>query len=117
MTKQSTFPAVFAYLIPIIGWLYVYLFQRKNPSAIFHLRQSIGLVLFLLGTLLAWAVVAYVLAIIPYLAVLSVTLFTIVIAAYVFGVVAWVKGMLNAFNDQSIPLPIFGKWASRLPIQ
>lgn len=54
MSKQSPFPAVIAYLIPVVGWLYVYLFQRKNTLAVFHLRQSIGLVLFLIGSLVVW---------------------------------------------------------------
>ncbi len=59
MSKQSPFPAVIAY-IPVIGWLYVYCFQRKNPLAVFHLRQSVGLVLFLIGTLVVWAIVGLV---------------------------------------------------------
>ncbi len=116
MSKQSSFPAVIAY-IPIIGWLYVYLFNRKNTFAVYHLRQSIGLALFLVGTLLVWSIVAYLLALIPYMAVVSVSLFTIVMVAYLFGVIAWILGILNALKNESTPLPLFGQWASRLPIQ
>lgn len=115
MNTQSPIPAVIAY-IPVLGWLYVYLTQRKNPLAVFHLRQSVGLVLFLIGALVVWAVVGYLLAIIPYMAIFSAALFTIVIAAYIFGFVTWIMGIVNAFKGQSMPLPIFGRWASRLPI-
>lgn len=115
MNKPSPFPALIAY-IPIIGWLYVYLLQRKNSLAVFHLRQSVGLFLFLVATFIIWAVVAYVLAIIPYMAVFSVALFNIVIAFYLFGVVAWIMGILNALKNKSAPLPFFGQWANRLPI-
>ena len=115
MSKSSPFPAFIAY-IPVIGWLYVYLTQRKNPFAVFHLRQSVGLFLFLIATFVVWAVVAYLLALIPYMAVFSAALFTIVIAFYIFGCVAWIAGMLNALNNRSNPLPFFGQWANRLPI-
>jgi uncharacterized membrane protein len=115
MSNNSPIPALLAY-IPIVGWLYVYFTQRKNPLAVFHLRQSIGLFLFLVATFVVWAVVAYLIAFIPYMAVFSVALFTIVIAFYIFGVVAWVTGILNALKNRSTPLPVFGQWANRLPI-
>jgi uncharacterized membrane protein len=115
MSKASPVPALFAY-IPIIGWIYVYLLQRNNPLAIFHLRQSVGLVFFLVITFVIWAVVGYLIALIPYMAVFSVGLFTIVMAFYIFGVVAWVIGIINALNNKSTPLPLLGQWANRLPI-
>ena len=117
MNRPSRLPAVLAYLIPVIGWLYVLFFQRKNSFAVYHLRQSIGLCLFLLGALAGWAAIAWVLAWIPYAAVLSIALFAIVIAAYVFGVLAWILGLVNALSDRLAPLPLFGQWASRLPIR
>lgn len=116
MSKQSPLPAFIAYLIPIVGWLYVFLFQRKNTLAVFHLRQAIGLALFLVGVFAGWAVVAYLIAIIPVMAVVSVALFSIVIAAFIFGFVAWIGGMLNALRSQATLLPLIGAWASRLPI-
>jgi len=115
MTQYAVFPAVIAY-VPILGWLYVYLMERKNTLALFHLRQSIGLFVFLVGVFIGWAVIAYALALIPFMAVISVSLFAIVIAAYIFGAVAWVMGILNAFKRTLSPLPLFGRWANRLPI-
>lgn len=106
-----------AYLVPVLGWLYVYLFQRRNPLALFHLRQSIGLGLFLLLALVAWAVVAWLLSWIPLLATLAVALFGLVILAIIYGVIAWIIGIMNASSGQQIPLPGIGNRADRLPIK
>ncbi len=112
---SSRLSAAIAY-IPVIGWLYVFLAQRDNPLAVFHLRQSIGLFVFLIAVLLFWVIVAYALAWIPLMGAVSVALFTIVIVAYVYGALALVMGLLNALGNRSAPLPVFGYWASRLPI-
>jgi uncharacterized membrane protein len=115
MNGRSRFPAVAAYL-PVIGWLYVYFFQRRNALAVYHLRQSIGLFLFLVGALVGWAVIAWVLAWIPYMGVVGIALFAIVITAYLFGIMVWIWGLFNALSKRMVPLPGFGRWASRLPI-
>lgn len=116
MSQASRFPAVFAY-IPVVGWLYVLLLQRQNRFAVFHVKQSIGLFLFLLATLIIWAIVAWLLAWIPYVAAVSAGLFTLVIAAYLYGFVAWILGIINALRNRQTQLPWFGAWASRLPIR
>jgi uncharacterized membrane protein len=117
MNMSSRLPAVLVYLLPVLGWLYVFFFQRRNSLALYHLRQAIGLVVFLIVTLIAWAVVGWLLAWIPYFAVLSIALFALVVSAYVYGIVAWLVGIYNALSDRESPLPLFGRWASRLPIQ
>ena len=117
MDRPSRFPAIFAYLIPVIGWLYVFFFERKNELAIYHLKQSIGLVLFLAGTLIGWGIVNWLLFWIPYMDLLGISLFTLVIAAYIYGIAAWILGMINASNNRMTPLPLFGVWANRLPIR
>ena len=117
MSMSSRLPAVLAYLLPILGWLYVYFFQRKNSLALYHLRQAIGLVVFLIVTLIAWGVVGWLLAWIPYLDVLSIALFALVVGAYFYGIVVWLFGIYNALCARQSPLPAFGQWASRLPIK
>jgi uncharacterized membrane protein len=116
MTNLSTRLSAAAAYIPVIGWLYILLTQRSNPLAVFHLRQAVGLCLFLIGALATWAVVAYVLAWLPLMVVVSVALFTVVIAAYVYGAVAWIIGLTNALRNRKVTLPVFGRWANRLPI-
>jgi uncharacterized membrane protein len=115
--QSSRLPAILAYLLPVIGWLYVFFFQRKNSLAMYHLRQSIGLILFLAAMAVGWAVIGWVLAWIPYLGIFSIALFSIVIVAYLYGSVAWIMGLINAFRARQTPLPLFGQWASRLPIR
>src|SRR5262245_57941813 len=117
MSQPSRLPAILVYLLPIVGWLYVFLFQRQNRLAIFHLKQAIGLVLFLITALAVWAVVAWLLALIPLMATISVGLFTLVMAVYFYGFVAWIFGMINAANNRLVTLPGFGDWANRLPLQ
>jgi uncharacterized membrane protein len=116
MNRLSRLPAVLTYLVPVIGWLYVIFFQRKNSLAIFHLKQSIGLVLFLATTAASWVLIGWALAWIPYVAVLSIALFAIVLVAFIYGFVAWLLGLSNALSARMAPLPLFGEWASRLPI-
>jgi uncharacterized membrane protein len=116
MNRPPRLPAVLAYLVPVIGWIYVLFFHRKNSLAVYHLKQSIGLILFLVATASSWAVIGWVLAWIPYMAVLSMALFAIVLVAFIYGFVAWILGLSNALRARLAPLPLFGQWASRLPI-
>jgi hypothetical protein len=115
MKEYSRFPAVLAYL-PVIGWLYVYFSKRNNVLAIYHLKQSIGLILFLIATFVGWVVIAWLIAWIPYMVALSAALFAIVFAAYLYGFVATIMGVINALRYRMVPLPGFGRRAERLPI-
>ena len=116
MKTSSRVPAVLAYLLPVLGWLYVIFFQRRNSLAMYHLRQAIGLVVFLVVTLIVWGVVGWLLAWIPFLDVLSIALFALVVGAYFYGIVAWLFGIYYALSERESPLPLFGRLASRLPI-
>ena len=58
--------AFIAYLLPILGWLYVILFQRKDAFVVFHTKQAIGLFLFLIIAFGGWAIIGYILAWIPF---------------------------------------------------
>ena len=109
-------PALLAYL-PVVGWLYVFFLQRQNSLAMYHLKQSIGLLMFVIAVLLGWLVVAWVLAWIPFAFVFGIGLFALVIVAYLCSVVILLMGLRNALNAQQTPLPVFGGWASRLPIR
>lgn len=115
MPSASRLAAAMAY-VPVAGWLYVLLRQRRDALAIYHLKQAIGLVLFLAAVTVGWFVITWLVAWIPYMFVFGVALFTLVIAAYLFGVAAWLLGISNALRAQLMPLPLFGKWARGLPI-
>jgi uncharacterized membrane protein len=112
---SQRYPAVIAYLLPVIGWVYVYLFQRTNSFARFHLKQAVGLFLGLLAAFVAWAVVAWILAWIPYGSVFAVALFTLVMTAVIAGFFFWIGGMINAARGQVEYIPLVGEAANRLP--
>jgi uncharacterized membrane protein len=112
---SQRYPAVIAYLFPVIGWLYVYLFQRTNPFARFHLKQAIGLCLGILAAFVAWVVVAWILVWIPYGSVFSAALFTLVMAALLAGFFFWIGAMINAARGQVAYVPLVGEAANRLP--
>jgi uncharacterized membrane protein len=107
--------AFLAYLLFVIGWVIVLLFGRRSRFAVYHMKQSIALVLLLGVVVVGWGVLAWLTAWLPFLFVLGVSSFSIVIAAGVFGLVAWILGMRNALGARMRPLPIVGAWAKRLP--
>jgi uncharacterized membrane protein len=107
MSLASRFSALIAYL-PILGWIYAGIFRNKDSYVLFHLRQSIGLGLFLVLVLAGWAVAAWAIAWIPYAFVLSVALFALVIVALLFAIVVWVVGMIHALQGRKTSLPLAG---------
>ncbi len=116
MERSQRWPAFIAYLLPVFGWIYVGVFQSKNQFARFHLRQAIGLFLFLVFIPLVWALVSWLLAWIPYAFILGMAFFSLVMAAFVFGVIAWITGMVNALSYRAAYLPIIGRYSNQLPI-
>jgi len=115
MTLSQRFPAFIAYLLPIIGWLYVIIFQRKNHFARFHLKQSIGLFLFVIFVMAVWLVVLWLFALIPYAIICGIAFFTMVMLALTSALISWIMGINNALQGHVAYLPIFGKLAHRLP--
>ena len=114
MDNSQRISAVIAY-IPVIGWLYVFFAQRKNELAVFHLRQSLGLVIGVIGSMLAWAVAAWVLIWIPFGDVFGVALFTLVMTIWIVAVIVMIVGMVNAGRGRTSPLPFFGGFANWIP--
>jgi uncharacterized membrane protein len=115
MESSQRIPAFISYFLPVVGWIYVGVFQRKNPFAIFHMRQSICLALFAILITLAWGAVTWVLAWIPY--------------AFVFGMVLFTCPWLAISSASSpghrhgqcaarleAPLPLIGAYSSKLPM-
>lgn len=116
MKTSDRLLAVIAYLLPVLGWLFVGIFQRKNSFAMFHLRQAVGIFLALLIAFTSWVVVGWLIAWIPYGFVLSMVLYALVIVVVIAVVIAWLVGMINALRLRKTPGPVFGRWSNRLPI-
>jgi len=115
MSTSERISAAVAY-IPVIGWVYAYFVQRKNELTMFHLRQSISLFGNLIAVFAVWAVVAWVITWIPFGVIFGVALFSLVMAAFLVGVVAWLVGISNALRGLMNEVPLFNSWARRLPI-
>jgi uncharacterized membrane protein len=116
MKLSTRISALCAYILPVIGWIYIGLFQRKNSFVMFHLRQSIGIFSILVLAFISWAIAGWVLALIPFVFILSVSLFGLVMVITFAGVYAWIIGMGNALRARVAFVPFFGRWANRLPI-
>jgi uncharacterized membrane protein len=116
MSASSHLSALIAYLLPVVGWVYVGLFRRQDAYARFHLRQAISLALLLLATTAGWAILAWAIAWIPYGFIFSMALFGLVIVVYIFGFFVWMIGMVNALRGNKTNLPVVGDWATRLPL-
>ncbi len=115
MNSSQRLAAILAY-VPVIGWLYALATQSSNRFVVFHLRQGVGLVLFLLTTFVAWAVFAFAISWVSYGFLIANALFAIVLAAFIYGIFALIRGMLNAAQGKMALLPIFGQRALTLPI-
>jgi uncharacterized membrane protein len=112
-SSLDRFSAFFAY-IPVIGWIYVLLAKRQDSLPMFHVRQSIGLFLFLAATFATWVAVTWVISWIPFGFMIGVGLFTLVITVFIFGIVAWVAGIIHALQGRMDLLPLIGKMANSI---
>lgn len=116
MSKQKML-AFLAYLLSILGWLYVLLCQRKDKLAVYHAKQSLGLTLVAIGAFVIWALGSWILSWIPLVGSLVAAIsFAQVILIYIFLSVAWIMGMVYALQAKMQPLPFVGKWAERIPV-
>jgi uncharacterized membrane protein len=113
MSASTRILAAVSYL-PLIGWLVAWLAGRKTAFVVFHLRQAIGLVAFLILMLVGWVVVTWLLSWIPYGFLAGNALFPLVIASYAYGLIALVIGIFSALGGRATLLPIFGSFANRL---
>lgn len=84
--------------ITIIGWIvayYSYTQSEKSPSARFHLRQSLGL-------MLAMVIVNVITYTFPFLG--TIVFFVLGLAL----LALWIIGIMNAVNEKENPLPLVG---------
>jgi uncharacterized membrane protein len=106
---MSKYLAFFAYLFSAIGAAFVLLTRRNDRLAVYHAKQSLGLLIVAVGVLLSWIVVGWVLAWIPYVGfIFAMALFALVIAAYIALIVCWFMGMHYALDEKMQPVPLVG---------
>jgi uncharacterized membrane protein len=108
----SRLSAFVAYLLPVVGWIYVFVLRRKDRFAIFHAKQAVMLIVAAIAAPLVWAVAAWLAVRVPILGPMAAAgTFALVIAAFLLLLVAWIVGMANALRGQVKFLPIVGRWA------
>ncbi len=113
---RSRIDAFLSYLLILVGSLYILIFQRRDNFARYHANQALGLILFSVGLFVGWALIGWLVILIPLVGpVLAVSFFALVIGGWIFVVVAWLIGMINALNGVVAPLPLIGRWAEGLP--
>jgi uncharacterized membrane protein len=116
VSRSSRYLAFFAYLLSLPGALFVLLARRNDAFALYHARQSLAIAIAAIVIPLAWAIVAWVCAWIPLAGVVvGLTLFALVIAAYVGLAASWLTGMVFALRGRTRPVPFVGAWATRRP--
>jgi uncharacterized membrane protein len=109
--------AFLAYLLSILGWLWVLLFRREDELAVYHARQSLGLTLVAAGSLIVWLVGSWIISWVPLVGpLIAAAMFSQVILAALFVVAASLIGMIYALQAKVQPLPFVGKWAERIPV-
>ena len=117
MNEPKRHLAFLAYLLPIFGWLYVLLFQRKDEFAVYHAKQAMILTIAALGAPVAWVVVAWIVAWLPLAGpIIAAALFALVILVYIFLAATWVIGMIYALQAEMKPVPVLGGWAKWIPV-
>jgi uncharacterized membrane protein len=106
---MSKYFAFIAYLLSVIGAAFILLARRNDRFAVYHAKQSLGLFLVAIGVLLAWIVVGWTLAWIPYIGfIFAMALFALAIAAYIALIVCWFMGMHYALDGKIQPVPLVG---------
>jgi uncharacterized membrane protein len=113
----NRFPALLAYLIPILGPLYVFISYRKDRFALYHAKQALTITIVAILAPVVWLIGGWILTWLPYGFLLTVSLFALVIATYLFLVYASVVGITHVSQTKIKPLPLIGRWGEQLPIE
>jgi uncharacterized membrane protein len=103
--------AFLAYLLSIIGALYVLFARREDEFAVYHAKQSLGIAIIAIGVFIAWVVFGWIISWIPYIGfIFAMALFSLVIAAYVLLIISCITGMVNALQMKRQPVWVIGDW-------
>lgn len=99
--------AILAYVVPILGPLYLLAAKRDHIYIQYHARQMLALTLAVAILPLAWAIGAWLLSWIPIAGpAFAATLFALVILGGLFAIGIWIAGLVQVIYGQLKPLPI-----------
>lgn len=107
--------AVLAYVIPVLGGIIGLAVDGRNPLTRNHARQSIATVLALILSFLLWALVGYLIGLIPIMGpIVSISLFSLVVAMLIFLAINWLISLLMALRGRERTIPFANKLVGRL---
>lgn len=114
-TSEQRVFAVLAYLLPLAGGLIGLIADGDNRLTRVHARQSIAAVLALILAFFSWAIVGYVLGMIPIAGpILAIALFSLVIAMAIFLAANWLISLVMALRGFERTIPFGNRIAARL---
>ena len=106
--------AALAYLLPLVGGLAGLALDGGNELTRTHAKQSIGALLTMALSFVVWGVAGYALAIVPIIGpIVSISLFSLVIAMGFFLAANWVVGFVAALRGVERRIPIADRVVAR----
>jgi uncharacterized membrane protein len=110
VNKPHRFAAFIAYLLPVVGWLIVYLFYRDDEFAVFHTKQAVMLAILVVATPIVWAIGSWLVLWLPTAGpLIAAASFTLVMLVAFAALVLWILGMAYALQGKRQALPIVGR--------
>ena len=107
--------ALLAYILPVVGGLLGLALDGGNPLTRVHARQSIATVIALIIAFFVWAVVGYLISLIPIAGpIVAIALFSLVIAMAAFLAANWVFSFVMALRGQERTIPFANRVALRI---
>lgn len=117
MSQSNKLPAFIAYLLPVLGWVYVFWAYRQDTFVVYHTKQSMMLIITAIGGFVVWVILGWLVSFVPFAGpVIAIATFALVIALYIALLISWIIGMIYALQAKLKPVPLIGDWAERLPI-
>lgn len=107
--------AVLAYIVPVLGGIIGLAVDGHNPLTRHHAQQSIATVLASILSFLVWAVVGYVIGLVPIMGpIVSISLFSLVVAMSIFLAINWLVNLVMAMRGHERTIPFANKIVGRL---
>jgi len=104
-----------AYIFSLPGAILVRFAGKKNSFCLHHARRSAELFLFLLFLFVDWYIITYILLIIPYAGFpLAMSLFGIIVAAWLFSLVLCIMGIVKALQGKTVIFPFVTSFMNKI---
>lgn len=112
--EPGRFFAVLAYIVPVLGGLVGLALDGRNPLTRNHAQQSIATVLALILSFLLWAAVGYLIGLLPIMGpIVSISLFSLVVAMLIFLAINWIISLVAALRGQERTIPFANRIVTR----